>query len=273
MRHDSDNCILPLFMERMIVLFGSSLDFGEAIHRYFVMPSLGASLSVTALLVLFYDKAKQFRTEGFKLVSVLLIIILVYQLYQFSSKEVSKYYNNLLSIGSGAKEQQFMQGGLVNKIRGSFNETNPEPILIYFDGSTDPQNFRFYETTLHYQCFGCLGFWFLILRNTNLNGCVGVVYDLKELKNLVTIEDDREGFNSDGLCIEHKYLAVEDMPNLWFTREVDPRASKVLVYEVGKRKVNYKPENFYAFRLKNRELIDIKHEVLQNLGVLNVFER
>ncbi len=82
---------------------------------------------------------------------------------------------------------------------------------------------------------------------------------------MLTLKDNRLELTSYSLCIEHKYVAKGDIPSLGFTYGSNPEEPKVLVYKVGRKKIFYKLENFYAFGFKNRDLINIKQEILWDL--------
>jgi len=213
------------------------LGFSEPTHRYLVMPSIGASLFIATILTILCDRFRENEMKSFKNLGFIFSAIFLIFFYQTSSKEINRFFNNSLDIGAGAKEQLRMTRSFTDKIKHD-NKLPPDPVLVYFE--TGGQDLRFYEVTLNLQFFG---YWVHLIREPKLNGCVGIT-DKEKLKASMAVKSGQKGFNQDSFCVEHNGN----------------------VYGVGMVPTFYKPENFYAFKLINRDLVDIKQKVLQDLG-------
>lgn len=227
-----------IFIWSTWLILGPVLNFIEPIHWYLVMPSLGASFFIAVLLVIFYDKSRRIWFTGFKEIIILLILILLYQL---SYREINRHFDSLLAIGAGAKEQQFIQGKIIEALKNNLNHIDdPKPALFYFDFDAlgDQQSFKFYEVTLN---IGGFEYWVHLQRNHIPNGCVGSIFDKKKLLESIVTKDNQRGFTYDSICVKDKY-------------------------GVGWVKVFYDPKNFYAFKLRNRDIFDIKKDLLKDLG-------
>lgn len=224
-----------IFLWSTWLILGHASVFNQATHRYLVMPSLGSSIFTAVLLVIFYDKYKQIKFKGFKEVIIILILILLYQL---SYREINRHFDSLLAVGAGAKEQQFIQGRIINALKkNNYNPFDPEPVLFYFE-SEDLHNTKFYEVTLD---LGYFWYWVHLQRSLNPSGCVGSILSKKQLRESIVTKDNQKGFIYDGICVEDRY-------------------------KVGQVKVFYDPENFYAFKLRDRDIFDIKKDLLKDLG-------
>lgn len=119
-----------------------------------------------------------------------------------------------------------------------FNYT--EPLLLYFDVSDDQKRSSYYyeESLFHNLPIR------LLLRDERINeGCIGTFYrGIDDLEKLIAVRTEVKGFVSQGQCISKS-----------------SGGNTVGVF--------YKPENFFAFKIKGRELIDIKQEVLGKIGL------
>lgn len=208
------------------------------VHRYLAIPAIGASFFVATLITLIYEKFKKLKHIGNFSWLILLIMIPIIQLNFYV---VGKYFNSELNFaGMDGVQQKTIKSKLLSYM-GNFDLE--EPTLFYFD-EQDHENGYFHESTI------IAGFpaWIRFrgrsmpldgvtpeyIRNADLGSetnvyCTGVNVDcLGKLKSYITLRNGETG----------------------------------ILY----KNVFYPPNKFYAFRLKGRDVFDIKSEILQVIG-------
>ncbi len=209
------------------------------VHRYLAIPAIFSSFFIAALITLIYEKFKKLKYIGNFSWLILLIVILIIQL-NFSI--VSKYFDQELKYaGMDGEEQKYMKGKLLSYM-GNFDLK--EPLLFYFD-EDDHENGYFHETAIvagfstwikfRGRSIPLEGLTPEFIRNADLGSetnvyCTGVnVNCIGKLKSYVTLQNGGKG----------------------------------ILY----KNVFYPPNRFYAFRLKDRDVLDIKNEILQAIGI------
>ncbi len=216
------------------LIIGDSLNFKEGIHWYLIIPPVGSSLFISSLMVLVYDKIEKFANLRLRRFLITCLFLIILPIYLISSKEINTVFTGLLHIGYGASDQEEIKSKLLSYIK---NPLDGKPKLFYLDNSEDlgtPQ--LFYPVTVIAGFTQKMHFrdWEIV------NGCVGLIYDKVTLEKSVRVKDGIKGFTAGSLCVEN-YSAL------------------------GNIEMFYKPENFYALKLKNKEVIDIKKSVLDEL--------
>lgn len=212
-------------------IIGDVLTYKEGIHWYLIIPPIGSSLFLAALMVIGFDKIKRIVNSYLKYTLTGFLFLTILLLYLISSKEINTTFTDLLQTGYKASDQEQMKNKLLSYIKEPLDKN---PALFYFEAPTN-QTF--------YPIFLLVGFeQTMLFRNWEvINGCVGIIHDKNVLEKSVAVKDGIEGFQASSLCVSD-YLAVE------------------------RREVFFRPDNFYAFMLKEREVIDITPEVLKRLG-------
>lgn len=199
---------------------------------YLVVASIGSSLMVSAFLVSIYYKLKFSRV---KLLAFLPFFIII-PVFGMSSREIRQVFSDLNKDGRGAEGQIIMQEEAKRVLKdykaGDF-------ILVYFDTSDISGNEQFYSEGF------LISFpFFTHFRDNKIaDGCIGVVHEdsqMVKLRESVQAKDGRKGFNYQGLCVIEGKSALQ---TLFFPSD-----------------------NFYAFKIKDRKLIDIKGSVLDQLS-------
>lgn len=215
-------------------IIGDNLTFKEGIHWYLVIPPIGTSLFLAGLMVLGFDRIKKVVNPYLKQALMVCIFLCLLVLYLVSSKEINTTFTDLTKIGYGASDQEQIKNKLLGQLKDPIDGKHA---LFYLDTSEDLQTPDvFYPVTLISGFEERMHF-----RNWEVvNGCVGVIYDKETLKKSVVVKDGIKGFNIGSLCL-YDYSLVE-------------RTEKF-----------YNPESFYAFKLKNRDFIDTKKIVLDEL--------
>lgn len=202
------------------------------IHRYLTVASIGVALATASFLILIFDKLKTGSSTKHFSLFIFLILVPIFFVY---TGAIAKYFDKeLYSVGMNGADHQRMKGKLISNLT-NFSET--EPSAVYFDESQDSGNGYFNETTV----MAGFDFWMmfrerkvlpakltpLLVRSYYL--CGGTFSTCPEkLKEAIIIKNGVKGF-----MFSNKFFKVE---------------------------------NFYAFRFKNRELSNIKPEIMQSLG-------
>lgn len=210
------------------------------VHRYLAIPAIGSSLFIATLITLLYEKINKIKIlRNFSWIILLIIVPLI----QLNFYVVGKYFDKELNdAGTDGVGQIKMKSELLSYM-GDFDLK--EPTLFYLD-EQDRENGYFHETAI------IAGFnpWIRFrgkstplldgidpqyIRNSNLGSetnvyCTGQIVDChSKLKDYITVRNGQKG----------------------------------ILY----KDVFYPPDRFYAFRLKNRDVFDIKKEVLQEIGL------
>lgn len=212
-------------------IIGDILTFKEGIHWYLIIPPIGSSLFLASLMVLGFDRIKRIVNSYLKYTLIGFLFLTILPLYLISSKEINTTFTTLLQTGYKASDQEQMKSRLLSYIKEPLDKN---PALFYFES----------EEKIFYPVYLLAGFEEeMHFRNWEvINGCVGIIYDKSILEKSVSVKDGIDGFQVSSLCVSD-YFAVE------------------------RREVFYRYDNFYAFKLKNREAINITPEVLERLRV------
>lgn len=215
-------------------IIGDNLTFKEGVHWYLIIPPIGSSLFLASLMVLGFEKIRTFIHYKLRYIFTICLFLTLIPFYLISSKEINQTFSYLLSIGYGASDQEEIKG----KLAGFLKEPlDLNPALIYLDASeNDSVDPLFYPVTL-ISGFGKR----MHFRNWEIiDGCIGLISDMDNLKKSVFIEEGVKGFKVMSLCVEDKFF-------------------------VSNYEVFYKPENFYALKLIGKDVIDNTMNVLDEL--------
>lgn len=205
------------------------------VHRYLAIPAIGASFFVATLITLIYEKFKKLKHIGNFSWLILLIMIPIIQL---NFDVVGKYFNSELNYaGMDGAQQKAIKSKLLS-FMGNFDLK--EPTLFYFD-EQDHENGYFHETTI------IAGFpaWIRFRgRSMPLDGVTPEYIRNSDLGSETNVYCT--GVNANCLGKLKSYVTLRN-------------GEKGILY----KNVFYPPNKFYAFRLKGRDVFDIKSEILQ----------
>ncbi|OGE64822.1 hypothetical protein A3I48_00885 [Candidatus Daviesbacteria bacterium RIFCSPLOWO2_02_FULL_36_7] len=209
------------------------------VHRYLAIAAIASSFFIAVLITLFYEKINKIKALRIFSWLILLIIIPIIQLNFFV---VGKYfYDELNSTGMDGQQQKDMKSKLLSYM-GDFDLK--EPTLFYFD-EEDIENGYFHETTI------VAGFptWIRFRgRSIPLDGMTPDYirnHDLGSETNVYCT-----GVNVDCPGTLRSYVTLRN-------------GEKGILY----KNVFYSLNRFYAFRLKGRDVFNIKSEILQENGI------
>lgn len=215
-----------IFIALTWVLADINLSFGGAQDHYLMIPAAGMSVFVAGLLTLTYERARIMATP---FIFITLIIF-----YFLNRSLIYSYFDSANKNGRAAAGQEMIQSRFREKIK---DIDLSKPALFYFDTSELSSDGPFYTEGL----LSILPFFTHFRGNDLIDGCTEVFYESKQkLAQLIQQKGAEKGFVYRSLCV---------------------RGGKG-----GYSVIFYKPENFYAFRLKNKDFIDIKAELLEELG-------
>lgn len=240
-RGRNDNLLLALWVGPIVsflfilltwMLSDINLGFGGAQDHYLLIPAAAMSIFVAALLVLIFQKMKASRIL-YQSVSVLIVTAVLIGFYFLNKNLIHSYFKNVNANGRAAQGQILIQSRFREKIKGiDFKK----PALFYFDTSKLQGDGPFYTEGL----LSSLPFFMHFEGDRLIDGCFEVFYQEKsKLAALIMEKNGERGFVYRSLCVENG------------------RGSY--------REIFHKEENFYAFLLKDKNLIDIKMELLKEL--------
>lgn len=199
---------------------------------YLVVSSLGSSLALAAFFLMIFDKAKQTKNKLFKFFWFIPLLFMFVSIFWMSSQEIQGRFKDLLKNGRSAKGQTLIQ----ERFRNVIKEIDlTKPALFYFDTSDLEGEGPFYSEGF----LIAFPFWMHFQDNKLIDGCFEILYlnEHSGLQPYVKEQNGVKGFVYRSLCVENG--------------------------EVSQKEILYKPENFYAFKIKNRDFINIKEEVLK----------
>lgn len=199
----------------------------KGIHTYLNIPSIGTSLFIATTLYLLYLKIKGSFGSMRKQLAYLIFLLLI-PIFIINNNTI-QYYWKLSSYSMDAKEHEAIRDRFYNNLT---NFDNTRPSLFYFDTSGDYQNGRFYEQSM----LGRFSDWMYFKGSFPPGSCavpVFIINHLELLRDMITVKEGKIGFYYHDYC-------------------------KPFFYQI---------RDFYAFKLINKQPIDIKDEVLRQLGI------
>lgn len=196
------------------------------IYGYSTIPSMGISVAIASIFMLVYTKIKEQKNFLKKFTYSFFLLLIPYFLYNNYQIQVYFIYNQ--SYGNKATDQILLKNKFWSFLK---------------DDKTPCNNFFFFKTTpneingLNYSFIMLDRFdrWYsLYSPSHSKNPCpvAWLVSDEEKLLSSYAFLDEKEGFVYKDSNGENKFFLLED---------------------------------FYAFRLQNRDIIDIKPEILKKL--------
>lgn len=214
------------------VIMGLLINDHSSVHWYFGIPAMGTTLFMAAILVLFYEKFK-YKKMAKSFVTVIIIGI-IYIFYQTHGVAIAKQYLGINPEKVSLTDQQMIHEKFVNTLNKTARSGN---LLVYLDITGDTLNLS--RTTQYYKealVVANFGDWIHFRREGTgkiNNGCIYAIIDKKVLESAINFRNGEKVFIYKGVCDE----------------------------------VVFKLHEFYAFRVQDGEFIDIKNEILRELGI------
>ncbi len=210
-------------------------------QRYLSFPAMGTSLFISGILVVIFTSLRKFRlTKALAWVTFLLLFPMLIINYQVAH-EFFRY--ELGYAGLDGSEQARMKNQFW-KLSGIPKEK--EPLLFYFDETQDTVNGYFDESTI----LAGFEFW---SKFTPDGGQVSVNRDTNMLRTNVMCE-----IHTHLSCmklLKSGYGVKDGIAGIFYKRPFS-----------GDKQARFYPlSNFYAMRFVNKQLIDIRSEVLSQI--------
>ncbi len=219
-----------------IVLTWAAADYVlifTGVHRYLTVPAIGSSLFIAGLITIIFKKLQSMKAT--RAISYLVFLILI-PLIAFNTKVIGDHFGYELTYAGTDAAGHIRMKSKLRSYLGNISNTGPS--IFYFDESQDHDNGYFDETTI----MAGFNYWMRFrgsdvlpyeltpgLLRSNLICHEERSMCLPTVKALVTIKDNQKGISYGGIF--------------------------------------YKPENFYAFRFINKDIVDIKPEVVKIIGL------
>lgn len=210
-------------------------------QRYLSIPSIGTSVFISGLLVMVFERLKQIKfTKQFSWIIFLLLVPLFIINYQV----VNKFFNDELTFAGMRGNDQIR---MKNKLRLLMGEMDTQDkLLFYFDETQDRDNAYSNEGTV----LAGFEYWMRFNKDGTLNNLPtpGMIRSTRQCPEYTHLN-----------CIEvlAKGLGIEKGDKgIWYK---DPLRGNVPNF--------YKLNNLHAYRFVNKDIIDIRDEVLRELGL------
>lgn len=210
-------------------------------QRYLSIPSIGTGLFIAGLLVIIYDRIKSMKAvKNF----AWMIFLLLIPLFMVNYKVASKFFDYELTYAGLRGSEQTEMKNEFRQLVGEISEN--EPSLFYFDETADRDNGYFDEGTV----MAGFEYW------TRVN-MAGTLNNFPHPGMIRTNVQCPQHTHQNCISILKAGLAVVDgHRGIWYQ---DPIRGKL-----GRR--FFKLSNFYAVRFIEKRLVDIRAEVLKELG-------
>lgn len=203
------------------------------VHRYLTIPAIGSSLLVAGFITIIFNKLKSNKVTKPLAAMVLLLLI---PIILFNANVTDKHFTYELNYaGTDASGHIRMKNKLWSYLN---NFSKSEPSIFYFDESQDHDNGYFDETTI----MAGFGYWMRFRGSDIVDGKLSPML-----------------FRSNLICQEVRSMCLSKVKE--FVTEKD--GVRGILYG----DIFYKPENFYAFRFVNRDIINIRSEVIRVIGL------
>lgn len=205
----------------------------ESNDRYIVVCSLGAVIFAAGIFALSFKALTKLRNLNIRRLSISLLMMTLLLIVWKDYEYLHNFFYNWNEIQGGSA---YWQDTMYHRFLNKFGKENlSKPIFLYIDMGVGTFNQGSF--------YNLLGFRIFYDENGNLirDNCKVVINDINIAKKTYTVNNNGEkGFLYETKCIA-PYIST-----------------------VGKQ-VFYPLSNFYAYRMKNKDFIDIKDEVISHL--------
>ncbi|OGE42671.1 hypothetical protein A3B45_00510 [Candidatus Daviesbacteria bacterium RIFCSPLOWO2_01_FULL_39_12] len=228
-----------IFITPMWIFKGHVVNSWTSIQTYFLLPALGATLFMGAILTAFYYKLK--NKPLFKYLSIIIIFLIIFNLYKTNKEEIQKHYEG----GSGPKinitEVALLYDKLIVKL-GEYAKAGD--ILIYFDENKSDLSYEYFPQVL---TANILSNVIHQRRERGTYGCIASFGSKDELIKSIQVRNNIVGFVRSSRCVDEDTIStrMQKVEKPWF----------------------YKVENFFVFTVNNNDVTDITAETLYSLGI------
>lgn len=233
-----NNLLPPLFIGPLFSLvfiyltwfFADINSIFTGVHAYLNIPSIGVSVSLAALLSLFYSKIKSTNVLG-KVMPIVLIAIMLGSYFKISTIAVDDYFSYWLDNGLRATDQRRIMDQFWDEVEKSerYSEDNL-PIINLDTASGEYKDGAYYAEVIIWRLASWFDLKFKKDKERRFNLCDIEIFGKAELDKFVRVEGNK--------LISNK--------------------CEIKAYEI---------KNFYSFKFKDQSLVPNREEVLGELGI------
>lgn len=216
---------------------GTLLNYYTAANWYLLVSPIGLSLFFSGIISILYNNHK--KNGRIKGIVLSLILVLFAFFYLVNKIEIKRNFLGINPQRVLISDQETLQDKLLAKIGDRSKNGN---LILYLNIENDNAiSANYYVDSLY---LNNIGYWMQFRRPVNSKGCIVAITDLKILMEAYIYKGREKGFTFTGNCVDVDQQEFEN-------------------YNSGK--IFYSLDDFFAFKLKNRNFIDIKNEVLKSL--------
>lgn len=224
--------IAPIFSLLYTFLTWILVDYSSiymGVHAYLNVPALGVSIYFAIFLYSACRKLISSKSSFFGRLATLITLVYFFVYLISSAHQIDEFFSYNLINGMDAKDQQRIQNSFWKEVKKTKYD-GKNPTLIYYDGSQDYINGTFYSTAF---------IW--------------------NIQPLLAIEKG-EPYDLGAPC--RSEISADQIDKI---RIELVNGEKMIVQNSCGYDIFYKMENFYAFKMVNRDLVPITSEVLAKL--------
>jgi hypothetical protein len=236
-----NNLLLALWLMPLIILLYISLiwilaPFGVGFEGkqgyYLVIPAIAASLFMATFLIAIYDKVREQKNRFLRFFLFCLTILIFSSILFLDRSNINNYFSIIRDDGRYAVDQ--------DKIYNDFSQQlnvfqSKENNLFYFEAPGDALHSSFYYEQSLIDSLPSK----MLVKNGLAGGCVAIFNSgMTGLKKVINNNNGVAGVAYNGQCGRG--------------------------FKGDTKKIFYPFDNFYAFRVKGGEFVNIKNEILNN---------
>ncbi|MEK7616902.1 MAG: hypothetical protein AAB414_02520 [Patescibacteria group bacterium] len=218
------------------ILADLNLGFKETSY-YLVIASEGFAIFIAAILSLMLSKVYSFGKAFLikKAITWLLVVLILTAIFFVDKQVVNSFFVSINSKGRSYIAQNLIQ----DRFRKHLKDIDlTRPALFYMDVSDITDDGTFFSETF----LSIFPHRIHIMDNRLIDGCSEIFYEDKtKLVSFIRTQEGKKGILYRSLCVEDGKAWNQEM--------------------------FYKKENIYAFKLKNRDFVDIREEIHKELGL------
>lgn len=218
---------------------GHLINDYSSIHRYYLVPAMGISLFLAAIITISYKKME--RNILSKTFVLILISVIFLTLFKANRSAIEREFLGLNPERVKPADQQMLHNRFIDKFGDSLVQGD---VLFYFDLSSKNlgKSKEYYKEAL---VTSDIGYWIKLRRENLMFSCMGAFTDLEDLQDSVKIVNGQINFVFPGQC--------------------DSEDRKIGIRRSNKPHL-YKLENLRAFRIEDGDFVDIKEELIKELN-------
>ena len=226
--------IFALIFTFLTWMFADINSIFMGVHGYLTIPAIGTSIVLATIVVLIYEKIRSAKIFSRNQMIPIIVVITILGIYfKVSAVSLDEFFSHWLANGLRLSDQQRIMNQFWKEIGESekFNQDNLP--LVYLDTEkTRYEDGAFFAETIIWRLATLFDMKYKGYKEGRFALCTVEILGKSEFDKYVTVGDDGKTIVS-SKCGE----------------------------------ITYKPENFFAFRLEDRNLIPERLQVLKNLGV------